>query len=72
MFTTKVQSPPPTKLKFCNNCKHYNKNGRVCRLYQTTDLVMGQVQNTQAVIARTDDNLCGLYAKDYEPIDYEK
>ena len=71
MFTTKVQCLPATKLKYCKDCKHYNKNGRVCRLYQTTDLVSGQVQNTQVVIARSDESLCGLYAKDYEPSDGE-
>ena len=56
------------KIKICKECKHYNKNGQVCNLYQTIDVITGQAHPASATDIRKEPTLCGMGASYFEPI----
>lgn len=66
LHITKLQHIPnggyvktKTKIKICKDCKHYERNHQMCKLFQATDLVTGQDHSVSATTARESTNMCG-------------
>ncbi len=74
MFINKLQSfngqyvatKPTFKVKLCKDCKHYSKNGQLCKLFQAVDVVTGQEQPLKAEHTRHQHHLCGIGATHFE------
>lgn len=54
-----VQQKVSYQRNYCKDCKHFSKNGEVCRLFTSVDLVNGIEGNVKAIDARNDSNMCG-------------
>ena len=54
-----VQQKTTYKRSFCKDCKHFSKNGEVCRLFTLVDVVSGFEENVKAIEARNNANMCG-------------
>jgi hypothetical protein len=67
-----VQQRIPYKRNYCKDCKHFSKNGELCRLFVVVDLVNGNENTVKASNARDNGNMCGLGASSFEPIDKPK
>lgn len=54
------------KVKYCKDCKHYSKNGQLCKLFQAVDVVTGQEYPLKAEHTRHQSHLCGIGAAHFE------
>jgi hypothetical protein len=50
---------------YCKDCKHYNKNGEVCRLFTSIDFVNGNEKLVKAIDARINIEMCGYNAEQF-------
>lgn len=64
-----VQQRVPYRRTYCKNCKHFSKNGEICRLFVVIDIVNGNENIVKASEARNNVSMCGFGASYYEPID---
>jgi hypothetical protein len=64
-----VQQKIPYKRNYCKDCKHFSKNGEVCRLFIAVNLVNGIENTVKASEARDNVNMCGQGASSFEPIE---
>lgn len=64
-----VEQRIPYKRNYCKDCKHFSKNGEVCRLFVSVDLVNGIEHTVKASEARDNANMCGHGASSFEAID---
>jgi hypothetical protein len=55
-------------LKFCKDCRFFNAYGSKCKMFVKRDLVSGKVETYPAVVARSDDKMCGEDAKLYDSV----
>lgn len=67
-----LQQRTPYKQSYCKDCKHFSKNGEVCRLFVAVDLVNGVENVVKAREARDNISMCGFSALKFEPIDKSK
>lgn len=63
-----VQQNIPYKKNYCRDCKHFNKNGEVCRLFAEIDMVNGNENIVRASEARSNTSMCGFGATFFDPI----
>jgi hypothetical protein len=61
-----VQQKVTYKRNYCKDCKHYNKNGEVCRLFTLIDVVSGNEKIVKAIDARNNVDMCGHDAVVYQ------
>lgn len=57
-----IQQKKTYKRNYCKDCKHYNKNGEVCRLFTLFDCVSGDEKIVKAIDARNNVDMCGYDA----------
>lgn len=57
-----VQQKITNKRNYCKDCKHYNKNGEVCRLFTSIDFINGNEKLVKAIDARNNVDMCGYDA----------
>lgn len=63
-----VQKQIPYKRNYCKDCKHFSKNGEICKLFVAVDLVKGIENTVKASEARDNVNMCGLSGSSFETI----
>ncbi len=54
-----VQQKAQYNRNYCKDCKHFSKNGEVCRLFTYSDIVNGNEVNVKAIDARKISYMCG-------------
>lgn len=67
-----VQQRVPYKRNYCKDCKHFSKNGEICKLFIEINLVNGNENVVKASEARDNVSMCGFGASYFEAIDKSK
>lgn len=67
-----VQQRIPYRRNYCKDCKHFSKNGEVCKLFVAIDVVNGNENVVKASEARDNVSMCGFGGSSFEQIDKSK
>lgn len=75
MIRITPQSPKPSSVKLCSNCKYFRKlqkplkeEQNCCTLFGTVDLIEGVVTYDNAYKVRQDSAMCGVNAVYFKDI----
>lgn len=53
------------KIKLCNNCKHFDPEQKICKLFGKINYIDGKINYLSIISARENNEYCGYEGKYY-------